>query len=151
VGVGRAKQYLDADKKECVTKTKEEINALLSAKFYETFPKEQLPPWFGDYAVFVHWFDKDHKVVQLHVYLIEVMRLKKNEYWKEINGYQHIVGTYEETGKEYVVLKADNPSLTLFWAYIEPSLEITVSKALPVGEMAALKQEDFVKRDEYYT
>ncbi|MCD6069172.1 MAG: hypothetical protein K0S33_3998 [Bacteroidetes bacterium] len=130
-------------------KTKAEIDGLLTSKFYEVFPKDQLPEWFDKYAVFLHSPDSHRKVVWLSVCFNKVRKLRENEAWEEYKGHMCITGVDPQTGEKMFTITDSYEPFRVFTACISGSMEITVHHALSLAELADLKEKDFVERNRF--
>lgn len=124
-------------------KTKSELDQILMDKFYEIYPKNSLPEWFGEYICFFAFANKEKNAVQLNAYLKKVFELKKHDYLKDDNSHLIIVSV-DENGKETFGINYEYASYTIFKACLYKTLNVEIVKSVSINELNSLMKEDFV-------
>ncbi len=126
-------------------KSKEELDKILTDKFFEIYPKDILPNWHDKYFHFLHFANKQKNAVQLNVYVQKIFELQSNQSWEYSNGQKILVSI--ENGEKKVAINYNYSEYMIFSGCLYKDLSIQVVTSINITELRSLKKENFVPKN----
>jgi len=141
--IGELNSFIKTNDCNRAMKTNEELEEILIAKFYETYPKDKMPYWLEGYLNFLFYPNKNQDRLEFTAYLEEQIILGEGEYWENISGVPTRIRIDPETGAKVVVIMYEYKRHILFNAFLTKSLMPEIIQSIHINH---LQKEDFVPR-----